>query len=131
MNNWRTQFWRRYFQLVVRWRIRGSLDTYPQHAHVIAGPIDDPNSSRAFRISLRGWKSQGQKTHHTKAASDLVEPALLESFLTDIKPGEWILPVGLDAERRFINIHTAFRRSAHPERDAAYLARYFHHHLDV
>ncbi|MGB1074600.1 MAG: hypothetical protein ACPGYK_00280 [Flavobacteriales bacterium] len=131
MKTWRIKFWRKYFQLFVRWRIRGSLDTYPQHAHVIAGPIDNPKSGRAFRISLKGWKSQGQKTYHMKAAKDLVESALLESFLIDLKPGDWILPVGLDAKRHFLNIHTAFRRSSHPERDAAYLARYFDHHLDI
>jgi hypothetical protein len=61
--------------------------------------------------------------------SDDLRERELEAWLEAVtEVGAWLMPAGVDADRRIVNVHTPFRRSAYPDRDAAYLARYFDYH---
>lgn len=121
-------FWRFWLHRKMGWQVRGSLDAYPQHLVVIIGPIDDRSSKRVAWVWRQGWKTRHNRKVWFMASQALSEEGLTNQLREEVPIGQWMVPIGIDANRRKINIHTPFHRSAHAERDAAYMARYFDYH---
>ena len=121
-------FWRYWLHQKMGWEVRGSLDAYPQALLVIIGPSDNRLAARVIRIWRRGWKFQDNRDVWALSSEELTEQKLAQKLDAEVSQGSWVVPVGVDLARLKINIHTPFHRSAHPERDAAYLARYFDYH---
>lgn len=121
-------FWRFWLHRKMGWQVRGSLDAYPQDLIVLVGPQDDRLTARVIRVWRRGWKFSANRIVWCMNSADLSEEALAEKLQKNAPSGSWLVPIGIDAGRLKINIHTPFHRSAHPKRDAAYIARYFDYH---
>lgn len=121
-------FWRFWLHRKMGWQVRGSLDAYPQHLVVIIGPDDNRHASHAILAWRAGWKNRRNRTVWSLSSRELSEASLVSRLEQNVAQGKWLVPIGVDVERRKINIHTPFHRSAHPERDAAYIARYFDYH---
>ncbi len=127
MNSLWNKFWRAVLLKVFSWQTRGSLDAYPQRIHVIIGPIDGMRERLIVWIWRQGWKNARTGKVQLHSSAMLTEEALYTD-MDRVPAGDWTTLVGVDADRRMINVHSPFRRSAHPERDAAYAARYFAYH---
>lgn len=113
---------------ILKWRVRGSVDAFPQDLHVLAGPCDAGEERRVIRVWKWGWKAMGRRDFHMFTSGDVGEPELQAWLEAETQAGEWLMPAGVDSDRRIVNVHTPFRRSPYPDRDAAYLARYFDYH---
>lgn len=124
----KVSFARWWIRRVLKWRVRGSVDAFPQDLVVLAGPCDTTEERREIRVWKWGWKALGRRDFHMLTSDEVGERELEDWLETETEVGTWLMPAGVDSERRIVNVHTPFRRSAYPDRDAAYLARYFDYH---
>lgn len=124
----KVSFARWWIRRVLKWRVRGSVDAFPQDLVVLAGPCDTTEERRVIRVWKWGWKALGRRDFHMLTSDEVTESELMTWLEAVTEVGTWLMPAGVDSERRIVNVHTPFRRSAYPDRDAAYLARYFDYH---
>lgn len=124
----KVSFARWWIRRVLKWRVRGSVDAFPQDLVVLAGPCDTTEERRVIRVWKWGWKALGRRDFHMLTSNEVTESELMTWLEAVTEVGTWLMPAGVDSERRIVSVHTPFRRSAYPDRDAAYLARYFDYH---